>query len=143
MNNNQKNNATDNAANAAVTEKEAVMNNTATEQQAPVAEQAQQPVAAPVATADAGTQVPAEVPTEQVGFWQKVKTGAKKWGKRIAIGGAFIGGLFIAHKLGEAAGFDKATDAYNSKRDGDNPDPDDDPDEDDIIDDGDYTEVDE
>lgn len=128
-------NATVNAAEAAVETKEEVtmaQNSAVVENQAaPVVEQAQQPVAAPVVTTEAGTQVPATQPTEEkVGFWQKAKAGAKKWGKRVAIAGAVVGGLLIAHKVGEASGFDKATDAYNSKQSGDDPEPDYSPDDD-------------
>lgn len=125
-----KNVTANNAAEAAVETKEETMAQTVeTNQAAPVVEQAQ-PVAAPVVT-DAGTQVPAIQPTEEkVGFWQKAKAGAKKWGKRVAIAGAVVGGLFIAHKMGEASGFDKATDAYNSKQSGNDPEPDYNPDDD-------------
>lgn len=127
----KENKVTVNAAEVKEETNMAVNANVVTEQQAaPVVEQAQ-PVAAPVATTEAGTQVPATQPTEEkVGFWQKAKAGAKKWGKRVAIAGAVVGGLLIAHKVGEASGFDKATDAYNSKQSGDDPEPDYSPDDD-------------
>lgn len=99
-------------------------------QEAPVQEQqATTPVAAPVAT---DQQVPAEVPaaTPQTFAEKHPKLAAagekaKKWGKRLAIAGAVVGGLFVAHKLGEAAGFDKASDAYrNGGQTGNDPEPD-------------------
>ena len=136
--NNQKNVTNNAAANAAVTEKEeAVMNNTATET-----------VNAP-ATQEQQAQVPAtapEQPTEKVGFWQgPIGSKIKKVGKYVAAGAAIVGGLFIAEKVGEGLGFDKATDAYNKASEnnssGDDPDDDDDDDDDIIDDDGGYTEV--
>ena len=116
--------------NAAETKEEtnmAVNANVVTEQQAaPVVEQA--PVAAPVVTD--GTQVPA-APAEKPKFWDRpIPSKIKKVGKWVAAGGAIIGGLVIAHKLGEASGFDKATDAYNASNGSSDPEPDYNPDND-------------
>lgn len=125
----KENKVTVNAAEVKEETNMAVNANVVTEQQAaPVVEQAQ-PVAAPVVTD--GTQVPATQPTEEkVVFWQKAKAGANKWGKRIAIAGGAALGLWGAVKIGESRGFDKATDAYNSKQSGDDPEPDYSPDDD-------------
>lgn len=94
------------------------------QENAPVQEQqATTPVAAPVAT---DQQVPAEVPaaTPQTFAEKHPKLAAagakaKQIGKWVGLGAAVVGGLFVAHKLGEASGFDKATDAYNSRHDDD------------------------
>ena len=111
------------------------------QQTAPVVEQqvVAQPVEVPAATVDAGAQVPAEVTPQTfaekhpklAAFGQK----AAKVGKIVGIGAAVVGGLFVAHKLGEASGFDKATDAYNN-RTGNDPDPEPDYDPDDLGDEG-------
>lgn len=109
------------------------MANNVQQQEAPVVEQqATTPVAAP-----AQQQVPAEVPVEetQKTFWdkhpkvKKVADEGKKWGKRLALLAAIGGGIFAAKKWGEAVGFDKATDAYNNRQSGDNPEPDENPDD--------------
>ena len=136
---NNQNKVTENAVNnAAVAEKEeAVMNNTATETVTAPATQEQQ--------AQVPAEVPAETPAEKPKFWEgPVGSKIKKVGKWVAAGAAIVGGLFIAEKVGEGLGFDKATDAYNkasSNSSGDDPDDDDDDDDDIIDDDGGYTEV--
>ena len=106
-------------------------------QQAPVVEQVTQaqPVEVPATTEQqAPAQVPAEV-TPQTFAEKHPKLAAfgkkaAKVGKIVGIGAAVVGGLFVAHKLGEASGFDKATDAYNNRTSGDDPEPDYDPDDD-------------
>lgn len=87
-------NVTNNAAEAAVeTKEETVMNNTVEQQAAPVVEQAQQPVAAPVAT-DAGTQVPAEV--QKVPLGTRFKTFFKEKVAPVASNVAKVGvGILI------------------------------------------------
>lgn len=121
-----------------------------TEQQtAPVVEQATQtqPVEVP-ATTEAGAQVPAEQAATPQTFAEKhpklaaFGKKAAKVGKVVGIGAAVLGGLFVAHKLGEASGFDKATDAYNN-RTGNDPDPEPDYDPDDDLGDEGVEEVDE
>lgn len=117
---------------------EAVMNNTATEnvnvqqENVPVEQQ--------------NDQVPAvaEPEVEKVSFWTKVKNGAKKVGKVAGIAALVIGGCIVGEKIGEAVGFDKATDNYDKlSKSGDSSSDDDDEDDEDEIDGGDYTEVDE
>lgn len=111
-----------------------MVNNDQEQVNAPVQEQQATPVATPVAT---NQQVPAEVPVAapQQTFAEKhpklAAAGAKiaSVGKWVGLGAAVVGGLFVAHKLGEASGFDKATDAYNSRQSGDNPEPDENPDD--------------
>lgn len=91
-------------------------------------------------------QVPAvvEPEAEKVSFWTKVKNGAKKVGKVAGIAALVIGGCIVGEKIGEAVGFDKATDNYDKlSKSGSSSDDDEDDDEDDEIDGGDYTEVDE
>ena len=137
---NSQNKATVNAANAAVAEKEAVMNNnTATETvNAPATqEQAQVPATAPEV----------QQPTEKVGFWEgPVGSKIKKVGKWVAAGAAIAGGLFVANKLGNATGYAQgradADAAYANNNGSSDPVPDDIP-EDAIIDDGDgnYSEI--
>lgn len=137
---NSQNKTTVNAANAAVAEKEAVMNNnTATETvNAPATqEQAQVPATAPEV----------QQPTEKVGFWEgPVGSKIKKVGKWVAAGAAIAGGLFVANKLGNATGYAQgradADAAYANNNGSSDPVPDDIP-EDAIIDDGDgnYSEI--
>ena len=133
-------NVANNAANAAIAEKkeEAVMNNTATEVTNAPATQEQQ--------AQVPATAPEQTPAEKPKFWDgPVGSKIKKVGKWVAAGAAIVGGLFIAEKVGEGLGFDKATDAYNKASEnnssGDDPDDDDDDDDNIIDDDGGYTEV--
>ena len=127
-----KNNATVNNQNEM--EVKEMANNNVQQENAPVVEQQAQPVAQPAAQ---NVQVPAETPAAvpQQSFAEKhpklAAAGAKvkKIGKWVGLGAAVVGGLFVAHKLGEASGFDKATDAYNSRQSGDNPEPDENPDD--------------
>lgn len=100
---------------------------------APVQEQQATPVAAPVANQQVPAETPATVPQTFAEKHPKLAAAgekAKKVGKWVGLGAAVIGGLFVAHKLGEASGFDKATDAYNSRQSGDDPEPDENPDDD-------------
>lgn len=116
---------------------EAVMNNTAETEKV---QQENVPVE------QSNDQVPAvaEPETEKVSFWTKVKNGAKKVGKVAGIAALVIGGCIVGEKIGEAVGFDKATDNYDKlSKSGSSSDDEDDEDDEDEIDGGDYTEVDE
>lgn len=107
-------------------------NNVQQENNAPIQEQQATPVTAPVANQQVPAETPAAVPqtfAEKHPTLAKVGEKAKKVGKWVGLGAAVIGGLFVAHKLGEASGFDKATDAYNNRQTGDNPEPDENPDD--------------
>ena len=113
-------------------------------QQAPVVEQVTQaPVAAPVQTTQEA-QVPAAIPSEEKPkFWDRpIPSKIKKVGKWVGLGAAVVGGLIVAHKMGEASGFDKATDAYNNASSGSNdPEPDTSPDDENDLGEASYTDV--
>jgi hypothetical protein len=53
----------------------------------------------------------AEQPKET--FWQKAKRVGKKVAKGVGIGLLVVGGAIVGEKIGEAIGFDKATDNYD------------------------------
>ena len=108
-------------------------NNNVQQENAPVQEQQATPVAAPVTDQQVPAETPAAVPQTFAEKHPKLAAAgekAKKIGKWVGLGAAVVGGLFVAHKLGEASGFDKATDAYNSRQSGDDPEPDENPDDD-------------
>jgi len=130
VNNEVANNAVENTKK----EDQVMANNVQEQVNAPVVEQQAQPVAQPAAqNVQAPAEVPAAVPQTFAEKHPKLAAAgekAKKIGKWVGLGAAVVGGLFVAHKLGEASGFDKATDAYNSRQSGDNPEPDENPDDD-------------
>lgn len=141
MNENKKNVTANQASanvDASTSKEEAVMNNTAETENANV-QQDQIPAE------QQESQVPAvaEPETEKVSFWTKVKNGAKKVGKVAGIAALVIGGCIVGEKIGEAVGFDKATDNYDKlSKSGSSSDDEDEDDDDNEIDGGDYTEVD-
>ena len=139
--NKENNNVTANQASANVDaskeKEEAVMNNTAETENVNVQQEN-------VPAEQQNDQVPAVAEPEKVSFWTKVKNGAKKVGKVAGIAALVIGGCIVGEKIGEAVGFDKATDNYDKlSKSGSSSDDEDDEDEEDEIDGGDYTEVDE
>ena len=64
--------------------------------------------------AETENQAPAEVAEEpKETFWQKAKRVGKKVAKGVGIGLLVVGGAIVGEKIGEAIGFDKATDNYD------------------------------
>jgi hypothetical protein len=105
-----KNNVTANNAseNDAINVKEVTeMNKT---QETTVTENIQQEQQIP---AEQQAQVPAEEPEVKETFWQKTKRVGKKIAKGAGVVLLVVGGCIVGEKIGEAVGFDKATDNYN------------------------------
>lgn len=64
--------------------------------------------------AETETQAPAEEAEQpKETFWQKAKRVGKKVAKGVGIGLLVVGGAIVGEKIGEAIGFDKATDNYD------------------------------
>lgn len=63
--------------------------------------------------AETETQAPAEAEQPKETFWQKAKRVGKKVAKGVGIGLLVVGGAIVGEKIGEAIGFDKATDNYD------------------------------
>lgn len=99
-------NATNNAAEAAINVKEVETEMKEVQETTEVKQEAQVP-------AETETQAPAEAEQPKETFWQKAKRVGKKVAKGVGIGLLVVGGAIVGEKIGEAIGFDKATDNYD------------------------------
>ena len=80
-------------------------------QETEVKEEVKQEAQVPAETETQAPAEEAEQPKET--FWQKAKRVGKKVAKGVGIGLLVVGGAIVGEKIGEAIGFDKATDNYD------------------------------